>query len=60
MDIYRYTENLSLFVEIARCGSFLEVARRHGVNPSSIMRKIDMHEAVIKALSSHGAPVAFI
>ncbi|MGK8931450.1 helix-turn-helix domain-containing protein [Pluralibacter gergoviae] len=38
MDIYRYTENLSLFVEIARCGSFSAVARRHGVNPSSIMR----------------------
>lgn len=49
MDIYRYTENLSLFVEIARCGSFSAVARRHGVNPSSIMRKIDMLEAVMKA-----------
>lgn len=49
MDIYRYTENLSLFVEIARCGSFSAVARRHGVNPSSIMRKIDMLETVMKA-----------
>ncbi|WP_322843043.1 LysR family transcriptional regulator, partial [Acinetobacter pittii] len=44
MDIYRYTENLSLFVEIARCGSFSAVARHHGVNPSSIIRKIDMLE----------------
>ncbi len=49
MDIYRYTENLSLFVEIARCGSFSAVARHHGVNPSSIIRKIDMLEEVMKA-----------
>ena len=49
MDIYRYTENLSLFVEIARCGSFSAVARRHGVNPSSVARKIDMLESVMKA-----------
>lgn len=58
MDIYRYTENLSLFVEIARSGSFSSVARRHGVNPSSIMRKIDMLEVVMKSQlftrSTHG------
>jgi DNA-binding transcriptional LysR family regulator len=47
MDLYRYTENLSLFVDIARNGSFSSVARRHGVNPSSIMRKIDMLEEVM-------------
>src|SRR5471030_169208 len=47
MDIYRYTENLSLFVDIARSGSFSSAARKHGVNPSSIMRKIDMLENVM-------------
>jgi len=48
MDIFKYTENLSLFVEIARSGSFSEVARHHGVNPSSVMRKIDTLEMVMK------------
>ncbi|EGT3611537.1 LysR family transcriptional regulator [Morganella morganii] len=49
MDIYRYAENLSFFVEVARNGSFSAVARRHGVYPSSVMRKIDMLEEVMKA-----------
>lgn len=47
MDLYRYTENLSQFVEIARDGSFSSVARKLGVNPSSIMRKIDILEDVM-------------
>ncbi|HBE9177304.1 LysR family transcriptional regulator [Serratia fonticola] len=48
MDLYRYTENLSLFIDIARNGSFSSVARRHGVNPSSIMRKINRLEDVMR------------
>lgn len=49
MDIYRYTENLSLSVEIVKSGSFSAVARRHGVNPPSIMRKINTLEVVMKS-----------
>ncbi|MFT4020174.1 MAG: LysR family transcriptional regulator [Acinetobacter sp.] len=49
MKIFKYTENLSLFVEIARTGSFSAVANKSGSSPSSIMRKIDALEDVIGA-----------
>ncbi|WP_096087855.1 LysR family transcriptional regulator [Agaribacterium haliotis] len=34
------TQLLSLFVEVARCGSFAEVARRRRLDPSSVSRAI--------------------
>jgi len=45
----RYTQNLSIFIDVSRSGSFSAVARKHGVTPSSITRQIDILEAFIGA-----------
>jgi DNA-binding transcriptional LysR family regulator len=47
MDSARYTENLAIFVEVARSHSFSAVARRHGMTPSAITRKINLLEDFI-------------
>ncbi|KAA3519709.1 LysR family transcriptional regulator [Agrobacterium vitis] len=44
MDTVNYTHHLSTFVDVVRAGSFSAVARRQGMKPSSIARKIDMLE----------------
>lgn len=48
MESVKFAENLSMFVEVARAGSFSAVARRKGMVASSVARQIDALEAELK------------
>lgn len=44
MEFVRFAENLAIFVDVARAGSFSAVARRRGQVASSVSRQIDALE----------------
>lgn len=48
MESAKFTENLSIFVEVAQARSFSAVARRKGMVASSIARQIDALEAELQ------------
>jgi DNA-binding transcriptional LysR family regulator len=48
METIKFAENLAIFVEVVRSGSFSAVARRKGMAASSVARQIDALEAELK------------
>lgn len=38
---------LELFIDVLECGSFSAAARRHGLTPSAVARRVDALEAAL-------------